>query len=292
MLIGFVGDVHGRVFHMVAVLSEWQRRTGQQLDLIVQVGDLGAYPDAERMDQATQTYAALDASERDFGLLLRPDSHRAESLKQIRSEFLAPIYFVRGNHEDMEWLASLETDGTGSAQIDPFDFLRYVPDGTVLECQHLRVGFLGGEDHPRDTNGFDLDACESLKRREPRSIDILVTHDAAYGASTGYQGQVQGSERISALVAHLQPRFHVCGHYHQLIGPRREGDTKSLCLSSLVASSRWHPEATGLQPGCMAVLDTSHDTLSTLTEPWLSTFPTPFDFGHWHLTGLPASRHA
>lgn len=44
MLIGFVGDVHGRVFHAIAALATWQVRTGKRFDLLIQVGDLGAYP--------------------------------------------------------------------------------------------------------------------------------------------------------------------------------------------------------------------------------------------------------
>ena len=43
MLVGFVGDVHGLAYHVVALLSTWQRVTHKKLDIIVQVGDMGAY---------------------------------------------------------------------------------------------------------------------------------------------------------------------------------------------------------------------------------------------------------
>ncbi len=112
-------------------------------------------------------------------------------------------------------------------------------------------------------------------------IDVLVTHDAPYGISTGFRGQLQGSRLISTLIARTQPKFHVTGHYHHLNGPRREGKTLSLSLGSLVASSRWKPEARGLQAGCLAILDTDAGTVSAVTGAWLSTFPTPFDFDAW-----------
>jgi hypothetical protein len=41
MLVGFLGDLHSRVFLGLAVLLEWQRRSARRFDLIVQVGDLG-----------------------------------------------------------------------------------------------------------------------------------------------------------------------------------------------------------------------------------------------------------
>ncbi len=45
LLIGFIGDLHGRVFHALAPVATWQRRAGRRLDLVIQVGYLGAFPD-------------------------------------------------------------------------------------------------------------------------------------------------------------------------------------------------------------------------------------------------------
>ena len=86
---------------------------------------------------------------------------------------------------------------------------------------------------------------------------------------------------ISELLVQLEPRFHVAGHAHSPSGPRTYSSTTYLGLDALVASAIWHPEAQGLQPGCMAVLDTEQDSLSPVTAAWLSEFETPFDFGLW-----------
>lgn len=37
-----------------------------------------------------------------------------------------------------------------------------------------------------------------------------------------------------------------------------------------LASPRWHPEARGLQPGCLGTLDTASGELIPVRDPWLS----------------------
>lgn len=176
MLIGFVGDVHGRVFHMIVAVAMWQRMAETQLDLIIQVGDLGAYPDVSRMDAATRAYLATDPSEADFERLLHARGQQAERLVRLRQMFTYPIHFVRGNHEDVTWLRSLSIDSvSGTARVDPF--VRYTPDGTVLRFQDVLIAFLGGEDASGDTS-IDPEAYQTLVEMGMGKIDVLVTHDA------------------------------------------------------------------------------------------------------------------
>lgn len=289
MLVAFIGDVHGMVFHAFAALATLQERVGRRFDLLIQVGDMGAYPDRARMDAASLRYLEADPSQGDFARLLRADGERAERLRCLRERFAGPIHFIRGNHEDFPWLQQLPVDtASATAAVDPFDLLRYVPDGTVLAFGDLRVAFLGGEESGGSVDDGEIDAAAygTLMHCEPGAIDLLVTHDAPYGLSTGYHGQTQGSRLITALVERVQPRFHVAGHYH-LNGPRSYGRTTFLCLSQLVDSPIWHPEARGLREGCMAVLDTKTGDLRPVTGSWLSAFPTPFDFDSWAEGILP-----
>ena len=51
MLIGFVGDVHGLVYHAIALVTTWQRKSGKKLDFVVQVGHTPESP--MRLSQAT-----------------------------------------------------------------------------------------------------------------------------------------------------------------------------------------------------------------------------------------------
>ena len=288
MLIGFVGDVHGQVFHALAALATLQGRLGRRLDLLIQVGDIGAYPDAARMDEASKRYLEADPSQGDFGRLLRAEGELAARLRSLRERFSSPLHFIRGNHEDYSWLRGLPVDASGTAAVDPFDLLRYVPDGTALRFADTRVAFLGGEESGGSVEDgeIDPDAYGRLMDLGPGEVDLLVTHDAPYGLSTGYHGQTQGSKAITALMDHLRPRFHVAGHYH-LNGPRSYGRTTFLCLSQIVDSPIWHPEARGLQEGCLAVLDTEKGELRPVTDAWLSEFPTPFDFDSWAASFLP-----
>ena len=138
MLVGFVGDVHGLAFHVIALIATWQRVANKKLDIIVQVGDMGAYPSPERMDESSQRHMALDPAQADFSRLLQADGLRAERLRGIRKEFASPIHFLRGNHEDFRYLNELPRTGADrTAKVDDFDLLRYVPDGTVLEARGL-----------------------------------------------------------------------------------------------------------------------------------------------------------
>ena len=66
MLIGFVGDLHGRVLHALALIVTWQKRNGRRFDLLVQVGDMGAFPDMSSLERTANRHFALDPSQRDL----------------------------------------------------------------------------------------------------------------------------------------------------------------------------------------------------------------------------------
>ena len=85
---------------------------------------------------------------------------------------------------------------------------------------------------------------------------------------------------ISALVRHLQPRFHVGGHYHVSLS-RMYGTTSFLCLSNIVPSAKWKPNEKGIQPGWLAILDTETSMLNPMKESWMAEIDTPFDFEQW-----------
>jgi Icc-related predicted phosphoesterase len=282
VLIGFIGDVHGRVYHMLAALAAWQETSGKRLDLIIQVGDMGAFPHTHAVDAATALYAHLDDAERDFARFLAEDVHVSACLQRLRNDFRLPIHFINGNHDDIPWLQSLLGSGHDCVDIDPLHFLRYVRNGSVVEFDGVRVAFLGwGGDQSESDSSTPVDGYSALVSLAPGSCDVLVTHEAPYGASQGRDGRVQGTERIATLVDALQPRVHVFGHLHHLNGPHTRGRTVSLGLSSLVPSARWQPHATGLKPGCFAVLDTDSYVLNPVTGAWLTSFPTPFRLDQW-----------
>jgi hypothetical protein len=326
MLIGFIGDMHGRAFHALAAIVTLQEKLGRPLDLLIQVGDFG-YPDMERADEATRLHAAADPSERELSWLIRPHGGterklerlertlagvqvraegdegelnslldaagaRAKALKRIRDRIARPILFLRGNHEDFEWLSGLEVDpSTRTAAADPFDLFHYVRDGTLITVDRFRIAFLGGVEESRDDAAIDRNAARSLLERGSGSFDLLVSHQGPYRSYTGYRGSVYGSPIISEILDGTRPAFHVFGHAHQLIGPKSFGSvyTTILGLDGLVGSPLWRSGNSGLRTGCLGVLDTSTSKLRAVTDPWLSEFPTPFDFDEWATSALSAT---
>lgn len=282
MLIAFIGDVHGCVFDALAAVLTLQRKQDRPFDLVVQVGDMGAYPEPERTDASTAAYIAIDHRQSDFARLLRADDSLAAALRRSRAELPGPIHFLRGNHEDFAYLSGLDVDPeTRTASVDDHDVLRYVPDGHVMDLDGVRVGFLGGVEELTGPPGFDGERFDEFRSFAPGTIDILVTHEGPYGSSTGYRGDIHGSRMITELLESLRPPFLVAGHAHQLSGPAKYADTMYLGLDGLVPSRRWYPDARGLNSGCLGVLDTERGTLEPVADDWLSEFETPFDLRDW-----------
>src|SRR6059058_4798788 len=57
------GDLHGRVLPAFKLAQAWSREHGVALDGLLQVGDLGYFPDPGRFDKATKRHAERDALE-------------------------------------------------------------------------------------------------------------------------------------------------------------------------------------------------------------------------------------
>ena len=286
MKICLVGDVHGRVYHMLAAVLELQGRLGTPLDLVIQVGDMGAFPDPELLDEATKRWAEKDPSELHFSYLLKSDGSLAEHLKAARQQLKRPIQFVRGNHEDQDWLTGLRPkSGAVSAAVDPFDLIHYVPDGTVLDFDGFRVGYLGGVEYGAEPHTkIEPEAVDLID--EAGSLHLLVTHDGPYGIGKGYYGHTQGSKVLTDLIERRRPRYHVGGHYHQMNGPNRYGDTTYYCVAALFPG-RQH--AAPLLDGCLAVLDTEVHSFEFITDGWLRDFGKEFDFAA-HFAQLAEQR--
>ena len=277
MKIAFIGDVHGRVYHALAAVLSLQARLQDKLDLIIQVGDLGAFPDPERLDEATQRYAERDPSELHFSHLLGAKGALARQLSAARARLPGPIYFIRGNHEDMAWLAGLRNESRAeSTPVDPFDLLHYVEDGAVVDFGGFRVAFLGGVEYGAEAGTrIEGEALDKLSAVAPGSVDLLVTHDAPYGVAVGFSGSTQGSQKISDLLKVLQPAYHVAGHYHHMIGPTSYGRTTYIGLASLFPGRRG---GAPLQDGSLALLDTARAELRFVTDGWLKDFGAGFAF--------------
>lgn len=280
------GDIHGRVALMYTLARQWEEQTGHRLSGILQVGDMGAYPDPTRVDKATRRHAERDSDELDF----HNYCHRSRSGQRFLGHPQAPqTLFIRGNHEDFDYLGSFSSPTT----IDPWDRMTYIPDGHIVDFQPewddeapiLRVAGFGGV-HPKNaTRGrghrqrqayrkakaqyasnpkyFCLEHAETAFSGE--SVDVLMTHAGPYSNTLP-----RGSEALEALATRIRPRFHFFGHHHAVVGPTQgPGDSWLIGLDHLdfdssgtLADSAWG--ILYLEPGAFDFQFATHKTF-----PWL-----------------------
>ncbi|MFC5183496.1 metallophosphoesterase family protein [Actinomadura harenae] len=273
MKIAFFGDVHGCVLHALGGAVLLARHREVELDAIVQVGDLGAFPGPERWDDASRRFGADHPAQGDFFRLLDPTPQMAGDVRRAL-ERIPPFVFLSGNHEDHDWLARLHEAGGTLTAVDPLGAFRHVPCGHIADIAGQRTAFLGKIEKPGPTD-FDPGAYARLMDVEPGSVDVLVTHDGPYGLST-WRGVTQGSRKVTALIEHLRPRLHVGGHYHHEHGPRRYGPTTSYTLAQLVGPKANKRDARPINPrqqiapGSIALLDTRTYAFEYVHDAWLA----------------------
>jgi Icc-related predicted phosphoesterase len=157
----------------------------------------------------------------------------------------APLYWIKGNNEDFDWIAAWE------AGRDMVSNLHFIPNGTSQTVGPLTVAGLGGTyaptwyetsaaalpHKPRDDKRrhFVREQVEACKRM--RGIDILMTHEAARPfviVDEPKEGRKPfrrdaGKPAINDVLASMKPRLHLCGHHHRFVETVREG-VRSVCI--------------------------------------------------------------
>lgn len=76
---------------------------------------------------------------------MQADGLLEKTIQYVREKHLNRIHFIRGNHEDFDWLNAKSRQAVrGIVNVDPFDLYHYVTDGTVMEMNKWKIAFLGG----------------------------------------------------------------------------------------------------------------------------------------------------
>jgi Icc-related predicted phosphoesterase len=149
----------------------------------------------------------------------------------------APVHWIHGNNDNFDVIASGEL---------PAD-LRYIPNGTAVTIDRLRIAGLGGTFAPTwyDTPASELPhpkkgtarATELADKRRHfvreqveasmrlDGVDILLTHEAArpFRPFPGGRGPDAGKSQINEVLVAMQPRLHLFGHHHRFTEQEREG---------------------------------------------------------------------
>jgi hypothetical protein len=264
------GDLHGRILPAFRLATVFGREHGVRVAGILQVGDLGYFPDPGRLDKATRRHAAADALELGALLIAEPST---EADRVFASEDVPPgLWFTAGNHEDFDALESL---AHGDAfPVDAYHRVWCVRDGRVTTlADGVRVGALWGIDNEAPVRRRNLlpSACikpDSAVRLACSRFDVLLTHDSPRDAIVPNAG----SQEIVEVIQAARPRFAFFGH-HKGRGRRVEGDfgeTQVYFLSGMeLRQAGQHAEEGSV--GCLR-WEGNAATFAYLDPAWLRSF--------------------
>jgi Icc-related predicted phosphoesterase len=211
--IGILGDTHGDTRAAVAALN---LHADKGIGTIFQAGDFGIYP----TDFGVEFLETVDATLKDNDQTL----------------FVAP-----GNHEDYDYIESIPVSDDGLQHIG--QRINLAPRGFRKDFGGRSVLFLGGApsvDRWYRTTHHKVKswwAQEALTDEDVRKVieggqaDVMITHDAPFGAPTveyrirdnpfGFtdadlQYAREGRIRMRDAFMAAQPKLFVHGHYHFL----------------------------------------------------------------------------
>lgn len=231
----FAGDVHGSLVKMYAAVQDFIERTGVKVDGIVQVGDLGVFPNGT--DWSIMWHNATPAP--------------------------IPTWAVMGNHEDPEMIARWQKD---PGHIPDMHLL---PDGEITDVLGIKIGVVWGNYSPiswlnpqrveeNRTSGashriamhINRNAVERLMEDPQQRMDVLVTHDSASSTlPTQFRGskmdpmiksilgltqneESNGCQGFSTLLKVFKPDNYFFGHLH-VFDEGSIGRTHYACLNAI-----------------------------------------------------------
>ena len=157
--------------------------------------------------------------------------------------FPSPLYFIKGNNENFDLLASGELPPN----------LRYLPNGERTTIDGLRIAGLGGTHAPTmyEVRAADLPhpkkgtakATEAADRRRHfvreeveackalADVDVFLSHEAPRPFRVA-RGIDAGKAQINEVLAALKPRLHLFGHHHRFVAAVSRG-VPSICLDAV-----------------------------------------------------------
>ncbi len=262
------GDIHGRVALMYTLALLWQNESGIKLSGILQVGDMGAFPNPFNIDKATQKYAKLDPDELGFHKFC---TQTEEGKFYLDRQNTPNTYFIRGNHEDFDYLGSFSQPTT----VDPWQRLHFIPDGQQVNLfkPEVTIGGFGGIPPSTEHRGRGKKARKKYRQAfdmasyDPRffsedlvksafnnseKIDILMTH-----AGPQCPELMNGSIYLAELAKRISPKVHLFGHHHQVVKPC-QGPGNSLLVGLEHLNFNTNGE---LQKGAWGILTLSEDSV-------------------------------
>jgi hypothetical protein len=302
MNIAIFADLHGRIFLSFKLCARWQQETGEKIDLILQAGDMGIFPEKSRLDRATLKYSQIDPTELGFMHYFRQPQPEVQA---VLDQLSCNLVFVRGNHEDHGWLDDLEREATGPLfPVDAYKRLFCLKTGELYQFQTAgraetlnilgigRIGPTATAEDPTEAKYIQPYEVEQLARVKSVSpVEVLLTHDKAaierstepHHALPDYALQFPrmihsdhlGMKEIREALHLYQPVYHFFGHIggelHDFV------DSNGLTHTYKLADLTWnrHDDQRDLQADSMGILrwksSTDH-SFEVIRAPWLKEY--------------------
>jgi hypothetical protein len=263
--------------------ARWQRETGETIDLILQAGDLGAYPETSQLDRATIKHAQKDPTELGFS---NDFATYRDDVAAILAQTKCPMWFVRGNHEDHEWLDSVEQQHDES--IFPVDVYKRIfcmktglpttfkANGETITVMGIgRIAPLPGEQkvsQPKYIQPYELERIYNLDNPQ---IDILLTHDTALDFLTVNFGM----EEIRLVLDAFTPAYHFHGHTEQPYYQKADTNSKTTIIK--LSDLHWNDSTahSPLQSGGMGILrwtNSREHRFEVIEADWFNDYTAQF----------------
>jgi Icc-related predicted phosphoesterase len=240
--IAILGDLHGHFTLSYRLLKRWEKENNETIDIILQVGDLGAFPPPFKVDKTAMYFAEKDPDELSFINYYQGSLEADEILGTNGNEerkIIANMYFIKGNHEDFEFLHNLNRDSSEGIPVHYYGKIFFFKNGSMdhigIGENMLKIGYLGGIAYNNSSGNNPI--SQLYTKSEVRNlfangenIDIFLTHDVPF--NTLYEDI--GSLDILNFIKEFQPQYHFCGHYHKK-GQKIDvpGQTKSYLLNEV-----------------------------------------------------------
>lgn len=264
MRIAIFSDIHGKILLPFKLVDLYQRETGRKIDFILQCGDIGAYPNIENLDKATIKHAQYDRDELGF----HDDFTKAnKEIKAFLDALNINMICVRGNHEDHDFLDSLEKENSQNSlfPIDIYNRVFVCKSGCKqkLETENEVLNFVGigrigdrkGRTEKRFIQDYERKEIKKLLKTKD-TFDVLITHDKD-DSQSGY-GMAEIREVLDNVIFH----YHFYGHTGEPY--KEETDFNGITQSIKIKELEFN-ESGILEKGCMVILTKENGELSIET---------------------------
>ena len=255
MKIAIFADIHGKFLLPFKLVDFYQKETGNKIDLILQCGDMGAFPDPKNLDKATIRHAKQDREE--LGFYDEFVQEKAE-IRKFLNELNLNMICVRGNHEDHAFLDKLEKEYLNESlfPIDVYKRVWLCKTGFVQtfhsgeeKLSFVGIGRIGDRKGRTEAQFIQEYEKKQLKKllKTKEHFDILLTHDKDNLSERGY-GMTEISEVLQNIIFHYHFHGHTGEPFNQRIA--HNGITQ-ICKIKEVEFD----ENGMLGKGCMLVLE-------------------------------------